>query len=276
MQQRGCLLTAHRQVSRADLEDPALRPQPGDAQRRGVAARQHQPRPWRDVIGQHRQRVAAFGVAQQVHVVEHQHHRDGHRQERRPQPRHHRAGHRAGRRGERLEHPLVDRLHRVQRRRHVAEQDLRVVVPVVYGHPGERLPVELGPLCQQRRLAVPGRRDHRHDRGRAVRRQPADQRGAGDGPGPRRRAAELGGHKVEPRPARTLLPSGWLAHAARLNPQEPHLSREPHVPCSVRPILTSREQDASAGTAAAVTTPGRPAPRAPSGGRSRTAAGPAC
>ena len=96
-QQRGCLLAAQRQLGRADLQDPALDAQPRYAQRRGVAARQHQPRPRRDVIGQHRQRVPAFGIPEQVRVVEHQHHGRGHRPERRPQPRHHRAGHRAGR-----------------------------------------------------------------------------------------------------------------------------------------------------------------------------------
>jgi hypothetical protein len=42
--QEQCRLpAAQRQVGRADLQDQALRPQPGDAQRRGVAARQHQP-----------------------------------------------------------------------------------------------------------------------------------------------------------------------------------------------------------------------------------------
>ena len=218
VQQRGGLLAAQRQLGRPDLQDPALDAQPRYPQRRGVAARQYQPRPWRDVIGQHRQRVPAFGIPEQVRVVEHQHHGRGHRPERRPQPRHHRAWDRAGVRCERLEHLVTDRLHRVQRRRHVAEQDLRVVVPVVEGHPGERLAVACCPLCQQRRLAVPGRRDHRDDRGRAVRRQPADQRGAGDGSWPRGGAAELGGHKVEPRPGRRPRLAGILPHAVRLHP----------------------------------------------------------
>ena len=78
--------------------------------------------PVRHVIGQHRQRGPALPVVQQVHVIQHQHHRRGHRRERRPQPRHHRAGHRTHRRGQRLEHPPADRLHRIQRRCDVAEQ----------------------------------------------------------------------------------------------------------------------------------------------------------
>src|SRR5262249_52487485 len=44
-QQRRRFPTGQRQLSRADLSDPALRPEPGDPQRRRVPARQRQPGP---------------------------------------------------------------------------------------------------------------------------------------------------------------------------------------------------------------------------------------
>ena len=61
-----------------------------------------------------------------------------------PQPRHHRAGHRAPRGCQGAEYPPVDRLHRIQRARDVAEQDLRIVVPFIQRHPGERQVTVLG------------------------------------------------------------------------------------------------------------------------------------
>ena len=99
----------------------------------------------------------AEAIAAQVHVVQDQHDGRGHRRKRRPQPGDDRAGHRTHRGGQRVEHPLIDRLDRIERCRDVAEQDLRVVVPLVDRHPREGLAVTLGPLRQQRRLAVAGR-----------------------------------------------------------------------------------------------------------------------
>jgi len=68
-QQRGGFRGRQRQLGRADLDDPALGPQPRDPQRRRLPPGQHQPRPGRHVIGQHRQRGQALGVPQQVHVI---------------------------------------------------------------------------------------------------------------------------------------------------------------------------------------------------------------
>jgi hypothetical protein len=136
-QQGSRLGAGQRQVSRADLQDLALGAQPRDPQRRLGPPGQHQPRPGRHVIGQHRQRIPAFGVVQQVHVIEHQHHPRAHRHERRPQPRHHRASHRATRGSQCVEHRLADRFDGVERFGDIGEQDLRVVVPLVDRHPGE-------------------------------------------------------------------------------------------------------------------------------------------
>ena len=127
------------------------------------------------MVGQHRQRGPAFPIVQHVHIVQDQRHRRGHRRQRRAEPRHHRAGHRAARGGQRVEYPLANRLDRVQRFGDIGEQDLRVVVPLVQRHPREGPAVALGPLRQQRRLPVPGRRHHRHDRKRPALPQPVNQ-----------------------------------------------------------------------------------------------------
>jgi len=201
MQQRGCFLAGERQVTRADLGDPALGPQPGDPQRRLIPACQHQPGAVRDVIGQHRHRGPARPVVQQVHVVQDQRDRRGHRREGRTQPGDDRAGNRAPRGGQRVEYPPAHRLDGIERFGDVGEQDLRVVVLLAYRHPGERLAVTLGPLRQQRRLAVTGRRDCRHDRTGVLPRQLLDRRRPPDRPGPHQGTARLRHDQVEHRPA---------------------------------------------------------------------------
>ena len=174
------------------------------------------------MIGQHRQRAAAFPVPQHVHIVYHQRDRGGHRQQRRAQPGNHRTGYRAARGCQRLKHPLADRLHRVQRLRDVAEQHLRVVVGFVHRHPRKRLVIALSPLRQQRRLPVTRRRHHRDDRAGGARPQPLDQQRTTDGPGPDRRAADLRCHQVPTQPAHTLRPA---------NPITPsNHTHAPHTP----------------------------------------------
>ena len=190
-QQRRRLGKSQRQVAGADLHDPALGAQPRNRQRRRVPSGQHQLRAVRHMAGQHRHRGPAFGVVQHVHVVKDQRHRQGHRRQRRSQPRHHRAGHRAARGGQRVEYPLVDRLDRIERFGDVGEQDLRVVVPFVQRHPGEGLAVALGPLRQQRRLPVPGRRHHRHDRKRRALPQPVNKGQPAHAARPYHRTAQL-------------------------------------------------------------------------------------
>ena len=186
-QQRRRLGAGQRQVSRADLQEPAFRAQPRHPQRRLGPPGQHQPGAVRHMIGQHRHRGPALLGVQQVHVIQHQHNRHGHRRERRPQPGHHRARHRTARGGQHVEHPAADRLDGIERRCDVGEQDLRVVVPLVDRDPGEGRTRVLGPLRQQRRLAVARRGDHRDDPARVPVRQPVKQRRTAYGPGPHQR-----------------------------------------------------------------------------------------
>ncbi len=170
------------------------------------------------MIGQDRQRIPAFPVLQQVHVIQHQHHRHGHRGERRPQPRHDRAGHRSWpARPARRTPARPTGCTAIQRCRHVAEQDLRVVVPLVDRHPGERPAVTRGPLRQQRRLPVPRRRDDRDDRSGVLPRQAVDQGRPGDRPGPDQGTAELRWRRGRTPARRALRRDGPLAHAAVLH-----------------------------------------------------------
>ena len=201
-QQRRRLPGGQRQVVPADLGDLALSAQPRDPQRRPGPAGEHQPRTGRHVIGQHRQRRPALPVPQHVHVIQHQHHRRGHRRKRRPQPPHDRAGHRTPPVGERVEHPLIDRLHRTKGLSDIGQQDLRVIIPLIHRHPREGLAVTLGPLRQQRRLPVTRRRHHRDDWVGSTPRQPFDQGRTTYGPRPDQRTTELGRDEVEHCPAR--------------------------------------------------------------------------
>ena len=76
---------------------------------------------------------------------------------------------RPARAGQRVEHLGRDRLDAVDRGRDVAQEHDRVVVPAVERDPGERTRIGLGPAREERRLAVPGRRDHGRERRRATR-----------------------------------------------------------------------------------------------------------
>ena len=74
------------------------------------------------------------------------------------------------------------------------EQDA-VVIPPVQGDPREGARVPLGPLREQRRLAVPGGRDHGRKGSRDA--QPFDHVLLGHGAGSDRRRAELRLNEVE-------------------------------------------------------------------------------
>ena len=60
--------------------------------------------------------------------------------------------------------PWSDRLDPIECEREVGQQDGRVVVPAIQRDPGEAAAIGLGPLGQDGRLPVPGRRQERHDR----------------------------------------------------------------------------------------------------------------
>ena len=120
------------------------------------------------------------------------------------QPRHHRAGHRAARGGQRIEYPLAKRLDRIERLSDIGEQDLRVVVPLVQRHPRERLAVALGPLRQQRRLPVPGRRDHRDHRERPALPEPVNQGQPAHAAGPDHGMAQLRRSELGRKPIRSV------------------------------------------------------------------------
>ena len=160
-----------------------------------------------------------------MHVVQDQRYRRGHRRKCRPQPRDDRARHRTRRGRQCVEHPLTDRLDRIEGFGDVGKQDLRVIVRFVNRHPRDGLGVVVGPLRQQRRLPVTRWRDHRDDGPSIVIDQPFDETGTADSPWPDQGAQELRRVEVERRPARTLRSVDSLTHVAathaRYRPRRP-------------------------------------------------------
>jgi hypothetical protein len=113
---------------------------------------------------------------------------------------------------------------------------LRIVVPLVDRQPGKSRVTALGPLRQQHRLPVTGRRDHRHDPARVSLHQPVQQRRTANGPRPYQWAQQLGHGEVERQSARTARRAGELAHAglvqAHSHPQDrllPHADTKPGI-----------------------------------------------
>ena len=102
-----------------------------------------------------------------------------HRRQGRAQARDDRPLDRGARRRQRLEHARVERRDAVERGRDIRQQDDRIVVLLVDGHPRERSLRPRGPLSEQRRLppARAGGQERRSGSRRALL-QPADQRPA--------------------------------------------------------------------------------------------------
>ena len=110
-------------------------------------------------LGDH---VQALLVRYRLYMVEHHGDRLVHRGD---------SGHEPGddddvgaRGRQRPEYRRVDRFDPVQRDRESAQQRNRVVIFFAAGDPGQARPDPLGPLRQERCLAVPRRGDHRDDR----------------------------------------------------------------------------------------------------------------
>ena len=105
---------------------------------------------------------------------------------------------------QRVEHPGRDRLDAVNRGGDVPQKHQRVVVLAVERDPCERTRIGLGPVREQRRLAVPGGRDHARKR-RRRRAQPRDHVGLRDGAGPGQRRRELDLDEVERESPRVVI-----------------------------------------------------------------------
>ena len=188
-EQRSRLLVGHGEVVGADLDDGAVRAESGRRQRHRVPGGDGKPGSGRKGQRQLGDHVDALGVGDRLGVVENQRHWLAHRRDRGCQQRDDRDR-RAGE-GQRSQHRGCDRLDPVQGRREVGQQNGRIIVAVVGRDPGDpRLPA-LGPLRQQCRLAVAGRRDN-GDHSRCFDGvQPVDQRGPGHDPRPAGRPAQL-------------------------------------------------------------------------------------
>ena len=138
-----------------------------------------------------------------------------------------------------IEYPLADRLHRIERLRDIGEQDLRIVVGFVDRHPGEGLAVALGPLGQDGRLPVAGRRDHRGDRTTVTPLEPLDKRRTTHRPGPKQGTVKLAVKRSNAGPS---APSeAQFAGAARCRPMPGGLPWN-CVPFQDRPHLESGQE----------------------------------
>ena len=157
-EQRG-LAVRQRELGRPDLEQLAVCAEAGERERGLVAPGEHELRPGRHVQRKCVDRVDRARIGHLVHVVEDEDDRARDRGERRAEPRDSRRPERVAAGGDSAEDVLVDRLDLVQRRGDVAQDDDRVVVGSVEGHPCEAAAVARRPLHDQGRLAVARRSD---------------------------------------------------------------------------------------------------------------------
>jgi hypothetical protein len=181
----------HRQIVDTDLHDRSSGAEGRQRDWRLAPGGEHELAAGGDVDRELGDGVAALVVVEQLRVVEHQRDRIDH-------PRHggcdatgDRRRHRRARRRPGPQDIDVDRLDTVEGCGDVGQEHGGVVVLVLYRHPGHAPRGVVGPLAQQRRLAVPGRTDDRDDRciGRGA--QPTQQAGAAYRARSRRRRPEL-------------------------------------------------------------------------------------
>ena len=150
-----------RKVAGADLHEPAGGSERRDRQPRTGAAGEDKRRALADLIRDGTEHLHRFDGTQQVDVVDDDHdrlsrrdHRRNSRQDRRPDRLHGP--------GQGVENLRPERCDRVECRSEVSQQDDRVGIVVVDGNPHERPWIAFRPLCEQRRLAVSHRGEHRH------------------------------------------------------------------------------------------------------------------
>ena len=159
----------------------------------------------------------ALAVVQQVDVIEEQRDRLRHRVHRPRELRNHRRCNRQAARRRPVEPLEVDRFDPVERGRGVGEQALGIVVALVHRQPRDARGAALGPLCEQRRLAVAGRRDDRDDRTVTVRVEPVQHAGTTNALGPRDRWDELRLEELAPR----FVPRSSVFFVDHLHPGPP-------------------------------------------------------
>ena len=160
------------------------------------AGRDRDLRPGRNVVQQRRDDVEACRAGDRVQIVEHQHHGALEPSQRIPDARDPRRPRGSAGPGQRVEHRRRERFDAVDRRRDVAQEHDRVVVPAVERDPRERTRIRVGPAGEQRRLAVAGRCDDGREV-RARRGQPRDHVRLGHRPGSDQRRGELGLRQIE-------------------------------------------------------------------------------
>ena len=199
LQQRPGLARVHGQVSGSHLHQPALATQPPKGQPRLGAGGQGELGVAGELQRELRERVQALAVVEQFDVVKDQGDGFGRRRHGSGQSGHDRRWNVGGRRGQDLEGLRFERRDPVQRHRQVGQQHRRVVVVGVDRQPADPATLALGPLGQQGRLAVAGRRHHTDHRPARCRQQSFDQRGAGHHPWTQPWRVQLGLDELERR-----------------------------------------------------------------------------
>ena len=132
-EQRGRLQAGHGEVAGADLDDAALRAEPGHRQQPRIPRCDGELRSSREGERQLRDRVDALAIRDRLRFVEDQRDGPAHRRDRGRQQRDD-SDRRAGE-GQRSQHHGRDRLDAVQGYRKVGQQDGRIVVAVVERRP---------------------------------------------------------------------------------------------------------------------------------------------
>ena len=190
LQQQPGLALVQPQVRHADLVHTSLRPPAGKRQLRRLAARDRDLRAGRKVFDQCCEHVQTGQAGDSVQIVEHQHQRALERSQCAPDTRDAPRPGGSPRARQRIHDLGRERFDAMDRGGDVPQEHRGVAVARVEPDPGERTRIGLGPRREQRRLAVPGGRDHgREARGRRT--EPCDQVRLRHRPGPRRRRGEL-------------------------------------------------------------------------------------
>ena len=229
---RARIVIAELEIARVDQGPAPAGKDPGDRQAAWRPAGEHELRPAVQVARERNEHVGRIRLGEAIDIVEDQDKRGRLRRESGAEARH---GHRPDRgtgRGQGFGHIRPERGGPAEREGDVGEEDRRIVVALVDRQPGEGPRIALGPLREERRLPVSGRRHDRDDRHLAARREPGDEGVSSQQAGARRWRDELRLENREAAGKQTDFGSGARARCAR--------GRHRRVPSDLRAVDRER------------------------------------
>ena len=209
------VVIAELEIARIDQGPAPAGKDPGDREATRRPAREHELRPTVEVTRERHEHVGRIRLGEAIDIVKDQDKRGRLRRESGAEARHGDRPDRGTWRCQGFGHIRPEGGSPAEREGDVGEQDGRVVVALVDRQPREVPRIALGPLREEGRLSVSGRRHHGNDRHVTARCEPVDEGVSSQQAGARRWRDELGLENREAAGKQANFSSGRSSRCAR-------------------------------------------------------------